>query len=185
MPLIPTDGIQSFGYPRSATHTHQGVDIVASEGTPVHALERSSITHIAPDLEPGFSGYGGHVVLHGPSGHWLYAHLSGVALLKPGDVVEAGQQIGAVGRTCYSTEHPDALCDGAHLHLELSVNTYPQDSEAPRLDPVPRLQQLGGLAALFGDEARFVRPRRPAGWVLVGGMLAGGLALAVVWRRGK
>lgn len=152
----------------------------------MHALEGGSITHASPHLEPGFSGYGAHVVLRGPSGYWLHAHLSAVAPLNAGDVVEAGQHIGAVGRTCYSTEHPDALCDGAHLHLELSQTPYPRQSEAPRLDPVPHLEQLGGLAVLFGDELpRFVRPRRRGGWVLVGGLLAGSLAIAVVSRRGR
>jgi hypothetical protein len=152
----------------------------------VHALERSSVLFASPELEQGFSGYGGHVVLRGPSGYWLHAHLSAVSAAV-GDVVEPGQQLGLVGRTCFSTTDPHALCDGAHLHLELSQTPYPQDSEAPRLDPVPRLQQLGGLAGLFGTDPSpaFVRPRRSAGWVvLVGGLLAGTVAIAVLSRRG-
>lgn len=182
--MIPTEGILSYGYPRSATHTHQGVDIVAPERAPLRALERSTVTHISASLEPGFSGYGGHVVLQGPSGYWLYGHLSSVPLeLHPGSVVEAGEEIGLVGRTCFSTEHPDALCDGAHVHLELSANPYPQDSEAPRLDPVPRLEQLGGLASLLAAQPA-ARSHRGF-WLLLGSLLAGGTAVAVLSRHGR
>lgn len=139
---IPTKGIRSYLYQRSPTHRHQGIDMVAPEGTEVRAVADGTITHAAEKLEPGFSGYGGHVVLHMADGkHWaLYAHLQR-ALVKPGDKVKRGQVIGTVGRTCYDRTHPGKLCKGAHLHFEVAQRPYPMASEAPRVDPVAYLSE--------------------------------------------
>lgn len=203
MSEIPTTGPLSFGNRRTATHTHQGVDLVEPEGTPVYALEPGTVTHAAAELAPGFSGYGGHVVLQSASGRWLFGHLSAVSV-RPGEEVQAGSELGRVGRTCYSSANPAALCEGAHLHLELSATPYPQDSEAPRLDPVPKLRELGGLAALFGlfsvpgnpppvDVHRPAPappteppPRRSSGVLWTLGALAGSGIAALLWlRRGR
>jgi murein DD-endopeptidase MepM/ murein hydrolase activator NlpD len=138
----------SYGYRRSPTHVHQGVDLPAPEGTPLHAPWAGIVTHASAELEPGFSGYGGHVVIESPIGFWLFGHLSRVAV-RPGDRIAQAQRIGDVGRTCYSTEDPSALCDGPHVHVELALTPYPQDSEAPRLDPANALEAVGGTELLF------------------------------------
>lgn len=135
----PTAPILQWGYQRSPTHTHNGLDIPAPEGTPVVAVAPGLVTHASMQWEPGFSGYGAHVVVQsGPEWH-LYAHLSGVAV-EPGDTVAAGQRLGSVGRTAYTADDRSALLKtGSHLHFERSPRRYPQPSSAARLDPLPLL----------------------------------------------
>jgi murein DD-endopeptidase MepM/ murein hydrolase activator NlpD len=53
----------------------------------------------------------------------------------PGEIVQTGEQIGTVGRTCFTVENPARMCGGSHLHFEASPRPYPQDSEAWRYDP--------------------------------------------------
>lgn len=59
-------------------------------------------------------GYGNYVMIdHGNGKISIYAHLSGVTV-NPGDTVVAGQLVGYVGSTGYST--------GPHLHFEMRYN---------------------------------------------------------------
>ena len=185
---IPTTGPLSFGYRRSATHVHQGVDLGAPEGAPLHAPWAGTITRASAKLAPGFSGYGGHVVIDSPIGYWLFGHLSAVHV-RPGQRVQKGQHIGDVGRTCYSTEDPGALCDGPHVHVELSRTPYPQDSAAPRLDPVGALEAAGGRALLFQGQPA-VPPSRvnevesgAKAWLVLLGLLGSATAGALLFAR--
>jgi murein DD-endopeptidase MepM/ murein hydrolase activator NlpD len=134
----PTTGKLSFGFKRSPTHTHQGVDVVAPKGTPVHAVASGEVEHaVTRPGTPGFRGYGRVVVLRldTPRGtRVLYAHLDSVAVSKGQRVVE-GDVLGTVGDACDTAEDPDHRCGGAHLHFEVSPRAYPQNSEATRLDP--------------------------------------------------
>jgi len=155
---LPTEGRRGFHARRTPTHRHQGIDLLAPKDAPVYAVRDGVVTHASSNLEPGFSGYGGHIVLksdtiiagfiigkaHGSRnavGPWfLYAHLDSVAV-RPGQRVKQGQVIGRVGNTCYTRADPHKLCKGAHLHFEVSPRPYPQDSEATRLDPVVYLSK--------------------------------------------
>jgi murein DD-endopeptidase MepM/ murein hydrolase activator NlpD len=141
---IPTSGILSFGYQRTATHTHQGIDIPAPTGTPVLAAEGGTVEQAYSSLGPGFSGYGRVIVIRkGDSGPWLlYAHLDKV-LVERGQRIARGQKIGTVGRTCFNKSDPTRQCSGPHLHFEVSARRYPQDSEAPRINPVAWLEGAG------------------------------------------
>jgi murein DD-endopeptidase MepM/ murein hydrolase activator NlpD len=108
------------------------------------------VVHAATKLSQGYSGYGRVVVIQASDdGPWfLYAHLDQVGV-GAGSVVSVGQQIGTVGRTCYSRDDPTRLCaGGAHLHFEASPRPYPQGAEAPRLDP----------ARFVGTDGGFLRP---------------------------
>jgi murein DD-endopeptidase MepM/ murein hydrolase activator NlpD len=104
-----------FGAPRfpgtPQAHTHQGVDIVAAEGTELYAAERGIVTQLSS------GGLGGNGLwLKGESGtYYYYAHLSAYVLgLAAGQLVEAGQLVGYVGHT------GDAY--GPHLHFEVHPN---------------------------------------------------------------
>ncbi len=94
---------------------HTGIDLAAPYGTPILAAKAGQV-QVA-----GWSawGYGNHVVLdHGGGVSTLYAHMSRIAV-RPGQWVEAGQVIGYVGSTGWST--------GPHLHFEVRVNDQPRN----------------------------------------------------------
>jgi len=148
---IPTTGILSFGYKRTEAHTHQGIDLPASKGTAVKAVAAGTVEKAYSSLGPGFSGYGRVVVIReGESGPWfLYAHLDTV-LVSVGQKIAKGQKIGTVGRTCFNKSDPTLLCNGNHLHFEVSPRRYPQDSENPRMDPVAWLESGGEGGATVG-----------------------------------
>jgi murein DD-endopeptidase MepM/ murein hydrolase activator NlpD len=85
----------------------------------------------------------------------LYAHLDKV-MVKKGDTIDKGQQIGTVGNTCFSRRDPYKACKGAHLHFEVRSKQY-LPTEDGRLDPVVFLSQYGqisptGLMAIKEEE---------------------------------
>lgn len=87
---------------------HSGMDIAAASGTPVKAPAAGIVTFADPDLYLT----GGTVLIdhgHGISSNFL--HLSRIDV-KPGDRVEQGQVVAAVGSTGRST--------GPHLHWGMS-----------------------------------------------------------------
>ena len=88
---------------------HTGQDIAAPSGTPIHAAASGIVWYA------GWSTAYGNVTLidHGNGLMTMYAHQSRFALHK-GDGVVAGDVIGYVGSTGYST--------GPHLHFEVHVN---------------------------------------------------------------
>jgi murein DD-endopeptidase MepM/ murein hydrolase activator NlpD len=98
---------------------HPGIDLHASYGDPIHAC-RAGVVVSAGWL----GGYGNAVVLdHGGGMATLYAHQSRMAVTA-GEQVAAGQVIGYVGSTGFST--------GPHLHFEVRINGNP-------VDPAPYL----------------------------------------------
>jgi murein DD-endopeptidase MepM/ murein hydrolase activator NlpD len=108
------------GQPRSQ---HSGADFRSPSGTPIKAPNAGRVV-LAEDLY--FSG--GTVVLdHGRGLYSLFAHLSAVDVAA-GDLVERGQDIGAVGATGRVT--------GPHLHWAVRVN-------GARVDPLSLLALLG------------------------------------------
>jgi murein DD-endopeptidase MepM/ murein hydrolase activator NlpD len=145
---VPTAGKLSFGYQRSPTHRHQGVDLVAPLGTPVRAAAPGRVVNVVNAYTPGFRGYGKTVVVwNAPMGlYFLYAHLDSITV-SPGQTVMAGDQLGTVGKTAYTEAEPTGdIKTGPHLHFEVSRGAYPKPSEAPRVDPVAVLRDLAGGA---------------------------------------
>ena len=96
---------------------HPGLDIGLPEGTPVFATDDGTVTFAGWNIYC----YGNLVVInHGNGYETFYAHLSAVNVF-PGQVVNKGQVIGAVGNTGCSS--------GSHLHYEIRQNTV-------RVDPL-------------------------------------------------
>ena len=97
---------------QGASSDHKGIDIGASMGSQVIAAAAGKVTTVA------YSGARGYyiVVDHGNGYATLYQHLSRQDV-RTGDMVTAGQQIGAVGETGIST--------APHLHFEVHVNGTP------------------------------------------------------------
>ncbi len=105
---------------------HQGVDIAAPIGTPVHAPEGGVVLQAGPA-----SGFGQAVyVQHGDGTITLYGHVDQF-LVSAGEVVSTGQQIATVGNKGQST--------GPHLHFEVHEGGL----YASRVNPMPWLEAHG------------------------------------------
>lgn len=96
-----------------AAQFHQGTDMAAPMGSPVYAAEAGTVLRTATDN--GYNGGSGNyvVIAHGNGLVTKYFHNSAV-FVKPGDRVERGQNIAAVGSTGRST--------GPHLHFQVEIN---------------------------------------------------------------
>lgn len=95
---------------------HEGVDFAAPAGTPIVAAAGGVV--VAAEWHPE---YGNLIDIdHGNGLKTRYAHASRM-LVKPGDLVKAGQQVALVGSTGRST--------GAHLHFEVHVDGTPQNPD--------------------------------------------------------
>jgi murein DD-endopeptidase MepM/ murein hydrolase activator NlpD len=93
-----------FG-PRNETF-HDGIDIAAPEGTPIHAIERGEVIY-----SDQLRGYGYIILLRHASGFVsVYAHNQS-NLVREGQWVERGEVIARVGST--------GRVSGPHLHFEI------------------------------------------------------------------
>ncbi len=99
---------------QGASSDHKGVDIGAPMGAQVIAAAAGKVTTVSYNSARGYF----IVVDHGSGYVTLYQHLSRQDV-KTGDMVKAGQQIGAVGETGIST--------APHLHFEVHMNGTPVD----------------------------------------------------------
>jgi lysostaphin len=100
---------------------HRGVDYAGNTGSPVVAPAGGRIALVGRESQ-GFRVHGNVVGIdHGQGVSSIMLHLSRIDV-KEGDVVKAGQRIGAVGSTGAVT--------GPHLHWGLYVNGL-------SVDPVP------------------------------------------------
>jgi murein DD-endopeptidase MepM/ murein hydrolase activator NlpD len=96
---------------------HNGIDIAAPEGTPFRAASGGTVLFAGM-----LGGYGNAVVIEDSRGdRSLYGHAAQLQV-RSGDVVDANQVIGLVGRTGRAT--------GSHLHFETEVNGQPVDPQA-------------------------------------------------------
>lgn len=91
---------------------HEGIDIAAPAGTPIHAVDDGTVA-----LQQGTGASGGYgnftCIQHSGSLATCYAHQSRFAV-GSGEHVSKGQVIGYVGCTGH--------CYGDHLHFETRVN---------------------------------------------------------------
>src|SRR5215211_1876747 len=101
----PVHGTKTSGFGPRGGRNHDGVDVAAPTGTPVHAAACGVVVTVGQQ-----SGYGNIVCIdHGSGFTTCYAHLSGFHTHR-GQQVHAGDVIGYVGSTGRST--------GPHLHFE-------------------------------------------------------------------
>ncbi|MDH7553102.1 MAG: M23 family metallopeptidase [Spirochaetota bacterium] len=121
--IAPTKGKMTgkYGYrenPVTKKYSfHKGIDIAAPKGTKVVA----SAHGIVASSQYMNNGYGNCIIIeHENNIKTLYAHLE-KRLVKPGEVVQQGQQIGTVGATGRAT--------GPHLHYEVYKGKQPVNPE--------------------------------------------------------
>jgi len=113
--MWPVDGPLSSGFGRRRGGHHEGIDIPAKTGTPVHAAEAGRVIHSGG----GLGDYGKVVIVkHAGRYSTVYAHNSRIRVHK-GEFVEKGQVIAEVGRT--------GNASGPHVHFEVRRDRRPED----------------------------------------------------------
>jgi len=104
---------------------HEGIDVLADQGTAVRASAAGRVIFAAPGPEE----YGLTVIIY-HTGRWTttYSYLSKITV-KEGDKVKAGERIGLVGQTGLASE--------PQLHFEIRRNKMALDP-ARYLKPLPQ-----------------------------------------------
>jgi murein DD-endopeptidase MepM/ murein hydrolase activator NlpD len=126
-----------FGY-RSDPFTgagafHAGLDFRGPIGAPIYAAAKGVVSFAGVK-----SGYGNCIeVDHGNGLLTRYAHMSAFRAVV-GQLVSAGDAIGAIGSTGRST--------GPHLHFEVRINGNPVNPR-PFLEAIPHVLEKAGSAA--------------------------------------
>jgi murein DD-endopeptidase MepM/ murein hydrolase activator NlpD len=111
--IWPVNGVVTSGFGWRWGRMHEGIDIAAPAGTPIHAAAAGTVIFAG-----WMSGYGNLTVIdHGNGLATAYGHQS--AIYVGGGPVSQGQVIGAVGCT--------GSCTGNHVHFEVRVNGHPVD----------------------------------------------------------
>jgi murein DD-endopeptidase MepM/ murein hydrolase activator NlpD len=124
VPELPDASLDGFIWPVTGTinssfgprgvSSHDGIDIGAPEGTPIHAIERGEVIY-SDELR----GYGNIVIVRHAGGFVsVYAH-NQANLVSLGQTVSRGDIIARVGTTGRVT--------GPHLHFEIRKNNLAQD----------------------------------------------------------
>jgi len=114
---VPGDITRGFG--NQPGGYHPGVDMYATYGEPIHACRGGTVVTAS-----WMGGYGNAVVIdHGGGMATLYGHQSRLNVTE-GQVVKAGDVIGFIGSTGYST--------GPHLEVQVRLSGNP-------VDPAPYL----------------------------------------------
>ncbi len=122
--------VSSLFGPRKSGH-HNGVDLAASQGTPVYAVADGFVEISENNLDK--NSYGNMILLsheditfYDEFGYQMnyksrYGHLH-TLLVEQGDWVEQGQKIGTVGATGHVVAK-HAKADPSHLHFEMYRGT--------------------------------------------------------------
>src|SRR5215470_10397998 len=130
--------ISRFGSSRPR-RSHQGIDIKAPTGTPIHAAAAGTVVFSGRE-----SSYGRTVkIAHSNGLSTVYAHNS-ANFVKSGDKVKTGAVIGAVGHTGHATTN--------HLHFEVR-------RQGVARNPLPLLR-AGPAGGPEGPRARTVALER-------------------------
>ncbi len=117
---------------------HEGVDLAAITGTPIHATSDGRII-----FRGRRGGYGKAIIMQNTSKYTtLFAHMSRFAKkYHVGSYIKEGQVIGYVGQT--------GLATGPHLHYEFRINGVhydPMKIKLPDAKPIPKKELSTYLA---------------------------------------
>lgn len=108
-------GTLTSGFGKRHGRVHEGIDIAAKKGTPIHAAGDGRVMFSGW----GPTGYGLMIIIEHPGRlTTLYAH-NAQNWVKKNTNVRKGQKIGAVGSTGRST--------GPHLHFEVRNSAQPKN----------------------------------------------------------
>ncbi len=145
---------RSFGFRRK----HLGHDLMGGLGTPVVAVESGVVEAL------GWNRYGGwRVGIRSADGkrYYYYAHLQKdkpfAPGLKEGDLVEAGDLIGFMGRTGYSDKENVNNIETVHLHFGIQLIFEESQKECNSeiwIDAYDIVRLLGQHRSSVGREGR-------------------------------
>ena len=122
-------GVISSGFGIRNGSMHEGVDIAAPVGTPVHAAESGSVIYSGR-----LRGYGNVIIIrHDDHYVTVYGHNS-VNLVREGDSVARGQEIGRIGESGRTT--------GSNLHFEVRRDNLARNP----LAYLPGLDETAGIS---------------------------------------
>lgn len=120
---------RSYGYKRR----HLGHDMMGQTGTPIIAVESGYVEAL------GWNKYGGwRIGIRSFDGkrYYYYAHLRKnypyQASLKEGDVVQAGDVVGYMGRSGYSNNENVNNIDTSHLHFGIQLIFHESQKEGDK-----------------------------------------------------
>ncbi|MFT3667243.1 MAG: peptidoglycan-binding protein [Pseudoxanthomonas sp.] len=127
----PREGRGEFGTPRSGGRRHGGIDIQGDVGDPVVAVAGGTVV-----VRPNNGAAGNTIhIRHDDGSLSKYFHLDQFSV-RNGQRVEAGQQIGTMGRSGNTPARGDT-----HLHFELW-------RDGRQVDPLPHLRASDREAAV-------------------------------------
>jgi murein DD-endopeptidase MepM/ murein hydrolase activator NlpD len=95
-------------------HYHNGIDLVAPYGTPVHSAGDGTVVYVGWNYADGADPAWIVIIAHSTSLVTWYAHMQPTYPVRAGDHVSGGQVIGYEGSTGHST--------GAHLHWMVELD---------------------------------------------------------------
>ena len=94
---------------------HQGLDIAAPTGTPIHPVANGTVSYVGV-----MDGYGNIVIVDNGGGlRTYYAHMSRFGSYGVGQAVTPIDTLGYVGCTGH--------CTGPHVHFETRIANVPRD----------------------------------------------------------
>jgi murein DD-endopeptidase MepM/ murein hydrolase activator NlpD len=148
----PVAGIPTSGFRTADRPNHDGIDIAAPKGTVIHAASAGTVVTVLCNVDGSsqppnggpspcdhdgglnVSGCGWHVEIRHPGATTTrYCHMLTAPAVRVGQIVTAGQPIGAVGTSGNSS--------GPHLHFEVHTG-YPANS-GNAINPQPFLINHG------------------------------------------
>ncbi|WP_231367257.1 M23 family metallopeptidase [Schaalia sp. ZJ405] len=119
-------------------HMHEGVDLAAPMDTPLYSVADGKVVEVAENYFAGAFVKIKHERADGTVFYSVYLHqYTEKILVHEGDAVKAGQPIGAVGTSGWST--------GPHLHFEI------HDAADKVTDPMAWMKQAGAIH--LGEDA--------------------------------
>jgi len=147
--------------PRGA-HPHFAIDIATASGTPVMSVADGLVTHAGWETMGGWSVMITSELTSGRKAVAYYAHMFVRPQVLKGQALKAGDFIGLVGSTGYSS--------GPHLHFTVFVESKPGAGDATRhpVNPYPQLLALSAAAGrdaskrVVADDAAYQERSNPA-----------------------
>lgn len=128
---------------------HAGIDLANAKGTPIPAMTPGVVTAVANGFqsEDG-KGYGNRVQIKDPQGNiHQYAHLQ-QPMVRPGQVIGKGQQVGKMGDT--GNSYSPTGGDSSHLDYRIKTPQGNMQNPAPyaasALSPTGQMRGQGGPA---------------------------------------